>query len=224
MRVDNAIAYVSPTWSGFKGGIAYSFNVSGAEVPGGGNNTRLLDMGLSWTWGNLYLVTTYDIVYLPNCTGGTTSSTSSTICGGADQTHWQIGGTYDFKFVKLHAAYAMEKNQRAFSTVGTLPNIQDGFDSNSWMLGVTVPLFGGQVLASYQQRDGDERALNALQKFEADLSVWAIAYTYPLSRRTNLYINYSDKSGEKSLANTSTLSSGLGGDRSQFTVGMRHLF
>jgi predicted porin len=110
LRVDNAVGYVSPTFAGFKGGVMYSFNVDGAEVAGGGNNTRALDMGLSWTWGNLYVVGTYDLLYLPNCQG--TQTQWSAACGSSNQTHLQLGATYDFKVVKLHGAWAQEKNQR----------------------------------------------------------------------------------------------------------------
>ncbi len=205
-RVDNAIAYVTPVWGGFKGGVAYSFQVDGAEVPGGSNNTRALDIGGSYTWGGLYLVATYDIVYLPNS------------IGGKDQTHLQLGATYDFKFVKLHGAWAQEKNQRVLSTVGAIPAIPDGVDASAWMVGVTVPLAGGNILASYQSRNGDRKQVTPTTYYEADVSVWSAAYTYPLSRRTNVYINYSDKNAEKSINGVTTL------DRSQFTVGMRHLF
>jgi predicted porin len=48
--------------------------------------------------------------------------------------------------------------------------------------------------------------------------VWAIGYTYPLSRRTNLYANYSDRDGEKSALGVGSI------DRSQATIGVRHLF
>ena len=206
LRVDNAIGYVSPTWGGFKGGVMYSFNVDGAEVAGSGNNTRALDIGGSFTWGGLYVAATYDIVYLPNSVGGD------------DQTHLQVGATYDFKFVKLHGAWGQEKNQRVLSTVGAIPAINNGVSADMWMVGVTVPLFGGQLLGSYQSRNGDRAQVTATTYYEADVSVWAVGYTYPLSRRTNLYASWSDKNAEKSINAVTTL------DRSQFTLGMRHLF
>ncbi len=143
----------------------------------------------------------------------------------------QVGATFDLKFVKLHAAYAKEDN--VWLTVGFAPQVDAGADADAWMLGVTVPLFGGNVLGSYQKRDGDgvnvclgvlvpaywslERV--ALQSRERDIDVWAIGYTYPLSRRTNLYINYSDRDGEHSVNNNAGIVPGK-----QYTMGIRHLF
>jgi predicted porin len=80
-----------------------------------------------------------------------------------------------------------------------------------------VTLGCSAVIPQLQDRDGDGDGLPGVVD-ERDLTTWSIGYTYPLSRRTNLYINYSDKDGEQSLNNSTTF------DRSQFTVGMRHLF
>jgi hypothetical protein len=54
--------------------------------------------------------------------------------------HLQIGGTFDLKIVKLHAAYAIETSS-VFSTVG----MTSGADSDAWAR-ASVPLFGGNSL------------------------------------------------------------------------------
>ena len=99
------------------------------------------------------------------------------------------------------------------------------FHTRKWVkpedLNPNGTLFGGSLLASYQDRDGDPVAVTTTTGTvtrERDLSVWAIGYTYPLSRRTNLYINYSDRDGEKSVQGNTTI------DRTQATLGIRHLF
>jgi general bacterial porin, GBP family len=204
-RVDNAVLYKSPTWAGFTFGANYSFNVSGSEVAGSGNNVKQYGLAGSWGAGPFYAAITYDSFDIP----------------GADaETHLQVGGTFDLKFVKLHAAYAKEEETRAFTTVGSpgLPSTIAGPDADSYMLGVTVPLFGGNVLASYLDRDGDPVTLASTAVDERDFSSWGIAYTYPLSRRTNLYAHYSDSDGEKTLNNS------IVWDRKMITLGMRHLF
>ena len=98
------------------------------------------------------------------------------------------------------------------------------------MAGVSVPLFGGSLLGSYQKRDGDSVAVclsavtsgpcpvTAVANRQAERDVWAIGYAYPLSRRTNLYINFSDSDGEGALQGSTTV------DRKQYTMGIRHLF
>ncbi len=130
------------------------------------------------------------------------------ISGGAsDQKQFQLGATFDFKFLKLHGAYAKEDHVYYTAGIGLQPDA--GADADAWMAGVSVPLFGGTILASYQDRDGDDvnvvlgpvaTPTNQFNR-ERDRTVWGIAYTYPLSRRTNLYINYSDSDEEISNRN-----------------------
>lgn len=211
LRTDNTIAIVGGPWAGFRAGAGYSFNVSGSEGAGSSNNNRAMVTGLQYAWGPLQVAFTYDVLQPANAALD-------------DEKHIQVGGTWDFKVAKLHLAYAKEDNVYFAWSGGnaTAPNLVDpGADADAWMVGVTVPLFGGQLLGSYQERDGDPITIGtgtAASVRERDLSVWAFAYTYPLSRRTNVYVNFSSKDGEKSA-------NGVAGiDRNQATLGVRHLF
>ncbi len=203
LRLDNSVLYSSPSFGGFKLGVGHSFNASGGEIAGSGNNVDVTFTGANFARGPFFAALTYDRIDIP---------------GASDnQEHWQAGLTFDLKFVKLHAGYAKEYDQRVFSAVGTT----SGADSDVWMLGVTVPLGGGNLLASYQERDGKSVQLTPppLPTFdERDVDVWGIAYTYPLSRRTNLYAHFADASGKHNLNNSLTF------DRRLYTVGIRHLF
>src|SRR5512134_3664485 len=192
LRLDNAVLYKSPTFAGFTVGASYSFNASGSEVAGSGNNVDVIGLGGSWGAGPFYAVVTYDIIDIPGAPD--------------DQTHLQLGGTFDFKIVKLHAGYAIEDATRVFTTVGNpaLPSTIKGPDADAWMVGVTVPLLGGQFLASYMDRDGDPVTVSPGVVDERDFTTWSIGYTYPLSLRKNLYANYSDTDGEKTLNNSFT--------------------
>lgn len=206
-RADNTVAIVGGPWAGFKAGAAYSFNVIGTENPGSSNNNRGIFTGLQYAWGPLMVAFTYDIIQPANPALD-------------DEKHMQIGGTWDFKIAKLHAGFAKEDNVY-FNTVGstaTLNAIDPGADADAWIVGVTVPLFGGSFLASYQDRDGDPIAISPGVTRERDLSVWAIGYTYPLSRRTNMYVNFSSKDAEKDANGVANI------DRNQATLGVRHLF
>jgi predicted porin len=206
LRLDNSVLYKSPTFAGFTVGATYSFNASGSEVTPSGNNVKVLGLGGSWGMGPFYAVVTYDSFDIPGAPD--------------DETHLQLGGTFDFKIAKLHLGYAIEDDTRAFVSVGSpgLPSTLTAPDADAWMVGVTVPLFGGNFLASYQDRDGDPVTLVSGAVDERDVKIWSIGYTYPLSRRTNLYANYSDSDGKKTLENNTTW------DRTMLTFGMRHLF
>ena len=200
VRLDNSILYSSPTFGGFKFGIGHSFNASGGEIAGSGNNVDTTFTGASFAAGPFFGVVTWDRFDIP---------------GAPDnQTNLQLGLTFDLKFVKLHGAYAKEDNQRVFNVVG----ITSGADADAWMGGVTIPLLGGSLLASYTRYDGDRVQLTPTTFDERDLKTLAIGYAYPLSRRTNLYINWSRANAENTINNSATL------DRKQYTAGVRHLF
>lgn len=208
-RFDNAIGYVSPTFSGFKVGGMYSFNANGTEAAGSSNNLRVVDLAASWTYGPFAVGISYDIYQTP-----------SAMTNADDQKILTVGGTWDFKIAKLHLGY-MDESNKWFNSDFSLNTVDSGADATAWMAGLTVPLFGGNLLVSYQDRDGDPVNLGTAAvpvNREADLAIWAVGYTYPMSRRTNMYVNFSSKDGKKSLNGVASQ------DRNQATLGIRHLF
>ncbi|HEY0663705.1 MAG TPA: porin [Thiobacillaceae bacterium] len=203
-RADNTVAIVGGPWAGFKAGATYSFNTDGGENAGSSNNNRATGFAAQYSAGMFFIAAAHNQVKL----------NETTFPGAPTQKASQVGGSVDFKFAKLHAAYATEDNIRVMGTAnsGTV-----GRDADAWMVGLTVPLFGGSLLASYQDRDADPVA-GETNADGPDLTVWALGYSYPLSRRTNLYLNFSNRDGSGSNTNHETW------DRKQYTAGVRHLF
>ncbi len=228
LRLDNSILYQTPSFGGFKFGGGYSFNGNGTEAAGSGNNNRIIFLGANFARGPFFAVVTYDIFDAPD--GGIAGSAAlpAVFSNASDQKNLQIGATFDLKFLKIHGAYAKEDNVIYNAGLGVIGTA--GEDADAWMAGVTIPLLGGSLLGSYQKRSGDPVGVClgtqtaagacsvALTTREANRDVWAIGYTYPLSRRTNLYLNFSDSDGENFLNNN------IGIDRKQYTAGVRHLF
>ena len=227
LRLDNTVLYRSPTFGGFQLGAGYSFNAAGVEVPGSGGNNRVAFFGAQFSAGPFWAAVTYDVIDIVDnafTIGGVTVFPNA-----SDQKMLQIGATFDLKFLKIHGAYGKEDHVVFTSGIGLQPT--PGADADEWLVGLTIPLFGGNILASYQDRDGDPVGVcvgafvpatngcsTPLVTREADRTVWAVGYTYPLSRRTNLYINYSDSDGEHFISGSTAL------DRKQYTAGIRHLF
>ena len=238
LRLDNSVLYQSGSFGGFKFGAGYSFNGTGGEVAGSGNNNRVWFLGANFARGPFFAAVTYDTFDAPD--GGVPGS-PAIFPNASDQKSLQIGGTFDLKFLKIHAGYAKEDNVY-FTTSPTsfTPVFDTGADADSWMAGLTVPLAGGQLLGSYQRRRGDPETVCtgafvpatggcsvAFTSRDRDMTVWAIGYTYPLSRRTNLYVNFSDTDNEQTsstLAPTLPASTTTEAGRKQYTVGVRHLF
>ena len=239
LREDNSIIWASPSWAGFKFAAMYSGNVDGGETAPQGTNTSAFNLGANWTWGPLFLAATYDVIQYADA-----GSAGRPNAGNTDQKMLQVGGSFDFKFLKVHAAYADQNNISAVPVTGGvspiipassfIPTGIGNYNNTAWMLGVSVPLFGGSLLGSYQYSDAkniisnNPASLGA--QFEPDYSVWGIGYSYPFSRRTNMYVGY----GQREWDGRITAAAAAGGatlsqasqsfDRGQFALGIRHLF
>lgn len=230
LREDNSIIWASPSWAGFKFAAQYSGNVDGGETAPQGTNTSAFNLGANWSWGPLFLAATYDVIQYAD-----PGSAGRLGAGNPDQKMMQVGGTFDFKIVKLHAAYADQNNISTVQTLGGVasavpagfvPAGVGNFNNTAYMLGVSVPLFGGSILASYQYSDASN-IINGLASFEPDYSNWGIGFSYPFSRRTNMYVGYAQREWDGSIRSTTgTLLSTAAQffDKSQFALGIRHLF
>jgi predicted porin len=214
LRVDNAIAYVSPTFAGFKGGVGYSTRIDGAETTPSDSNTSALFMGAQWASGPFFVALTYDVVNQATATPSR-----------PDQKHLQVGGTFDIGPVRLHAAYADQTNIGAISSLTggtgsfiTLPAGIANFDANAYLGGVTWTITPAiKVFGSFQMFDASSKPLTATTSFEPDFNIWAIGGTYNLSRRTNLYASYASRDADGTLVGNSF-------NAKQLAIGIRHLF
>lgn len=247
-RYSNMIMYSTPNIKGFSGSAGYSFD-TGSKVVGAPNSadytgtfpkygsttkTRAFGLGLRYAGGPLVVAGTLDII-MPAAwkTGNATA-----VQGVGNLTSWNLGGTYDFKVVKVHAGYGQNIGGLAEGTT-TVNSFQSGGDTNSqggyafksgartsgWMIGLSAPVgASGSVFLSWQQMmaggsfrnyTGTINGVKNVAISSATQNVGSIGYTYSMSKRTNLYAYYSYMSNAGMV--TGAQSSSLG-------VGVRHLF
>jgi len=212
LRVDNAIAYVSPKWAGFQGGIGYTTRIDGQEVAPQDANASAFISAVNWEAGPVWVSVTYDQVDNP--------------IGGSDQKHLQVGATFDLGPVRLHGGFADQSNIGAIAggpTGGSgsflvLPAGFRPFDTQAYMLGVTWKLGAFALLGSYQMQDADSQTNTAgTATFDPDFNIWSLGATYNLSRRTNLYASYASRNADGTFIDNTF-------NAKQLAVGMRHLF
>ncbi len=240
-RMSNALKYQTPNMSGFTAGVAYSFATgydalyinNGLNVTSGSgynysttNNTRQVSLGAKYANGPVYLAASYDKLY--GATG---------IVGGspeASPSEWNIGGSYDFKVVKLSAAYGQTRggwmagqSSQGNSGAGINGNgyvgkvFGDGvllFDSNwgvnSYLVGATVPVgSAGNVLASWGMARPNGNMQDAYSA--ANMNTYNLGYTYAFTKRTNMYAYVSYAQNYGTIDGLSSTVVGLG---------MRHQF
>ena len=205
LRVNNSIQYSSVNMGGFSASVLYGLGEQAGAISQGSTT----DLALTYANGPLAVYAAYDYQKLPATLAAITPATPITV-----QKLALVGATYDFGPAKAHLAYETEKNDLTM-------------DFRDILVGVTVPFGASTILASFTDKKDKSAAGNAGAK------QYAIAYTYALSKRTNLYTSYGHirNKGANSNAYIGDASNGgldsLGnptGNTGAFAVGVRHKF
>ncbi len=195
-RMDNTITYSTPDVAGFTGQVSYGFG----EQAGDTSTRRQTALGLSYVNGPLNV----QFAYHDANTTELPATVAALGTGTADLRTAFIGGTYDFGMVKAHLAFADSEAEAAATSV----------DNRNWLVGVSAPVGAGTVLASYVRNDVKDIAAGETDQY-------AIGYTHPFSKRTNLYTSYSHTKNDGAVQ-LNTFANGE--DGRQFNVGVRHRF
>jgi predicted porin len=98
---------------------------------------------------------------------------------GKDINEWYLGGSWDFKVVKLYGSYQALDNKNDAVAIGV-------DDSDLWTVGVSAPIGPGTLGVSYGRLVTDRDLVQDGESWGA-----GVQYTYPLSKRTSLYGAYS---------------------------------
>lgn len=216
-RWDNSIAYASPTWAGFSARAIYSFaeNAQGQNGISTGDNGKY-GLGLNYANGPLNL----DVVYQTRqdaTASAVAGPTSFSALGGTafeqkDINEWYVGGSYDFKVVKLFASY-QDQNDKNGTSAQEIGN-------NLWQVSAAVPVFGnGSVKVGYSKLSWDRTGAG-------DIKAWNVMYTHAMSKRTTLYTGYTRFDIDRTaLAVASNSGVGaLGEKNGTFAAGINHSF
>jgi len=226
-RLSNMVMYSSPSVSGFRAMVGYSFNTGiplrttfdDYEFPSGtvsefgtGYKSRAVSVGLRYANGPILLAASFDNIQSPAVRTGPAAPKAYKT--------WALGGTYDLKVVKIHAAYSQQIDGLLNNT-NTITSVSTGGDTNSagglafapgartqsWMVGLSAPVGTGSVFASVQQKlpGGNLKELESANELGA-----SIGYTYPFSNRTNLYAYYSYLNNAAMIKDATSNTVGLG--------------
>ena len=193
-RWDNMITYKSPTFAGTTVYAQYSMGGNDADEMTHRAN-RYAALGVNFVAGNLNLAAVVDWTDEAYEKAFVTTGEERD-----DQYTVNVGGSYNFGVAKTYLAATYFKNANDMAGVidvmddaaGALTDgawtesfgdYADAFKGYGVALGADVPAFGGNFLVSLAYTDGEE------ENWDADATAYsgAIAYTYPLSKRTNLY-------------------------------------
>jgi len=201
IRIDNAIAYVSPSMSGFKAAVAL--------VPGekGGNTNGNASAGTADSLADAY---SFGLMYSGNgLKAGLGYLNAEDYFAATDATLWNVGASY----------------KMGDATIGVQYQNQDmGADQTDVIAVIGKYKFGSNaVIANYGKM---EREIGAAS---TDANTFAIALQHSMSKRTSVYVAYANGDGA-GLTSTfegnigATTSSGRTTNDSDFALGMIHNF
>src|SRR5699024_9973341 len=195
-RYDNMIQYQTPSFAGFQAGLGYSFNTDGkqnATYKVGGNeykaNEKAWTAALRYANGPIALGLSYDQKKADRNRPGADRATVR---------EWMLAGSYDFEVVKLHlgggqvrngifTAQGYEGSDTFLAGLGLGAGVGDGFRANNYTVGVSAPVGAGNIMASWAMSDVRKARDNYNKSDMKDQQIYSLGYTYPLSKRTNVY-------------------------------------
>lgn len=218
-RASNAISYASPTFGGF------SFSLLQSAAEGGqfsAGSAKVTVVGLSYAAGPF----SADFVYnrIPDIAGSQIR-----------QDDYALGATYDARVVKFLAAMQVKKGW-AVATPGALTPIAGSEATDRFVVvGAQVPLGTSSVVAASVGRmwvadvHKGQRGANISAPFSNvldNVTAWSLAYTYSLSKRTQLFAAYGrlTNTGAGNASITADLRPTGGNASSLLASGIRHSF
>ncbi|KAB8043915.1 porin [Janthinobacterium aquaticum] len=211
VRSSNTVLYASPVANGVSGELAYSFGEKSSTSTG-----RQFGGAIGYAQGPLTVRLAYN-----SKNGDVETAPGITVHNGTGR-NTLLAANYDFKVVKLFAAYGVDKGFNS-APLGNANNPYGGVrptastDGNEILLGFTAPVGGGSLIASVMRKD-DKTAFNQ------DARSWGVGYIYPLSKRTSLYGAYAAIHNRNGAGYTVANNSESGSGNRGMNLGVRHSF
>src|ERR1700743_2308905 len=171
-------------------GVTGSVELALGEQTGNWQANRETGAGLTYASGPAYAGFTYYNVDDAN--------------GNTARKNYLLGGTYDFGVVKIHALVQKSTGNASLDVLDL-------------MGGVTIPVAGGSVLASYIHHNDRTSA-------DRDANQIGIGYLYPLSNGTTIYPAYARIQNQHGAAFTVNNATDTGTGNKAFNLGVVHNF
>jgi predicted porin len=221
-RTKNVMFWDSPNWSGFTARVAYSTNYSQDELVNvNGANTNTAAVGVDGKQGNSWnAVGRYENG--PIKAGVSYLKTEADAAQGAAQftnKSLRAWGAYKIAGFSLGLAYDNSK-QQDFATLG------DERKRDGWSVPLSYSVGNHGVYATYAKVSDLET--NGVKAGNSGAKQWTLGYSYDLSKRTSVGVNYTKIDNESGASyrfgNNKGATPSAGQDVSQFYAGVRHAF
>lgn len=196
---DNAVAYETPSFAGFKVFAQYAMGnqIEGTDgyygVENESSDDRYYSIGASYANGPLNLYFAVDSINYASWDAEPPASSRGDVDDSLTVT---LGGNYDFEVLTLYAGaqyfdeIATSKMKGAVNFSATTRNgLAEKMKGWSVGLSTSIPVAGGNVLvgAAYLDAEAADSVTDATKNDELTRWIVSAGYDYPLSKRTNVY-------------------------------------
>jgi predicted porin len=212
-RTSNTVYYAMPELNRINADLAYSMG----EQAGDGAAGRQIGASVGYNGGKLKARLAY------NNRNSDVSAAAATPAVSRDiGTNVLLATNYDFGLLKAFFSYSIDKGFNS-APLPLTTNPYGGVrttastDSRDLLLGLQVPMGGGTFMAMYLRKD-DKTGFNQ------DARQVSVAYSYPLSKRTDLYAAYGKINNQHGAGYTVVNSTESGSGNRASTIGLRHTF
>lgn len=227
-RYNNALAYVSPKVGPV---TVYAQYTMGNATENESGDDRLFSLGAQADFGALQVLGLVEYLNKKSVASTTVYDDSQY----DDSYTINLGGSYDFSVAKVFLAgqyfkaapnYAGMKANYAEDPRVLNNEWRWSFDGFGVNVGATAPIGAGEFLVSAGYGKGDVNYNTQDAKISADAYIIQVGYTYPFSKRTNLYAGagYMQTSMEDGFTNTDNTTSDKDFKTTQVMFGLLHKF
>ena len=227
-RYNNALAYVSPKVGPV---TVYAQYTMGNATENESGDDRLFSLGAQADFGALQVLGLVEYLNKKSVADTTVYDDSQY----DDSYTINLGGSYDFSVAKVFLAgqyfkaapnYAGMKANYAKDPRVLNNEWRWSFDGFGVNVGATAPIGAGEFLVSAGYGKGDVNYNTQDAKISADAYIIQVGYTYPFSKRTNLYAGagYMQTSMEDGFTNTDGTTSDKDFKTTQVMFGLLHKF
>lgn len=226
-RYSNALAYVSPKVGPV---TVYAQYTMGNATENESGDDRLFSLGAQADFGALQVLGLVEYLNKKSVANTTVYDDSQY----DDSYTINLGGSYDFGVAKVFLAgqyfkaapdFAGMKDNYGYLNVDEI-RWRFSFDGFGVNVGATAPIGAGEFLVSAGYGKGDLNIDTKDAKISADAYIIQVGYTYPFSKRTNLYAGagYMQTSMEDGFINTDGTYSDKDFKTTQVMFGLLHKF
>jgi len=206
VRASNSIGYFLPSnLGGFYGQAMY---FTGETASNAANNDEGDGYGgrIGFASGPFNIALAYGKVEI--------NPTIGAAAAAGDVQTWNIGGQWDFGFMKLMGQYGQDQIEIGAADL----------DGRGWLLGALVPVGAGEIRVAYSEYKLDSNVA-AFGGNDPKTQKLAVGYVHNLSKRTALYTTYAyvrNRDGALSSLNGATVNNNA--SSSGLDIGIRHSF